>query len=189
MTKTKVVLIGGRAGSGKNTVGNMMRDILEAHQKEVLVLGNGDTVREYAKKYFDLEDYKNDEGRVIMLGITNMMYDLYPNYYEYRTYAKLLEHQYVNNKKVDYLIITDWRFPCTYEFFKKEFDVETIYLHRQAHHRYSKKFTEDVSELPETLAPFVQKEFYNGDTTLAELMNLVKLYTEGVLLNGKEAEC
>ena len=186
--KTQVVLIGGKAGSGKNTVGSMMRDILESHGKEVLMLGNGDTVREYAKKYFKLDNYKTEQGRQIMIGITDMMYDLYPHYYEYKTYAKLLEQQFLR-KKVDYLIITDWRYPCTYEFFVEEFKVHTLYLHRQGYHRYSQSITKDKSETPEVLKPYVQKDFFNGDMSLNDLFNLTKLYTEGVLLRDETKEC
>lgn len=180
----QVVLIGGRAGSGKNTVGNMIKDVLEAHNKEVLILGNGDKVREYAKKYFKLDDYKKDDnGRRIMIGITDMLYDITPNYFEYQTMLQVFSHQYAIKKEVDYLIITDWRYPCTYEFFKKEYPVHTLYLHRQGYHRYSKQITGDKSEMPETLKPYVHKEFFNGDTSLQDLQNLTRLYTERVLLN------
>lgn len=176
----KVILIGGKAGSGKNTVANLMKEHLEAKGKKVLILGNGDKVREYAKKYFNLVDYKaSSEGRRIMLGITDMMYDLYPNYYD-----KITEKTIMEANDVDVFIITDWRYACTYEYLQQNdfLELTAIYLKREGKYKYTKEITQNKSETGVELRPYVDYFIYNNNATLDTLRQCVVQYLE-VLFN------
>lgn len=152
----KVILIGGQAGSGKNTVADIMKKHLEAKGKQVVTLGNGDAVREYAKKYFNLEDYKTEEGRRIMIGITDMMYDLFPHYYDMKTLDRIK-----NSKDTDVAIIFDWRYECTYKYFEKNpfIDLHAVYVKRPMLGKEA--FRNDKSEREEVLRPFIDYTFYN----------------------------
>lgn len=176
----RIILIGGRAGSGKNTVAEMIKSHLATKNNKAMIVGNGDKVREYARKYFKLADYKGDsEGRKIMIGITDMMYDLYPNYFE-----KATEEIIEANSDIDTFIVCDWRYPCTHEYFKnKGYKVHSMYLKRGNYYNYSNEVTKDKSEQEATLRPLVDYTMYNQTMTLAKLRQCVDTYVE-VLING-----
>ena len=176
----RIILIGGKSGSGKNTIAEFMKTYLEnKHKKKVLILGNGDKVREYAKTYFKLENYKaDDNGRRIMQGITNMLYDLDPNYFEKVTHDTIYTTDY------DVYLIIDWRYASTYTYFKNSaYKVNTIYLTRKSPYNYGEQVTKDKSEQLEGIKPYIQQYVHNESLSLLQLKSEVSKITE-VIING-----
>lgn len=177
----RIILIGGKSGSGKNTIAEYMKNYLEnKHHKKVLILGNGDKVREYAKTYFKVANYKaDDNGRIIMQGITNMLYDLDPYYFEKITHDTIFKTDY------DVYLIIDWRYASTYTYFKgSAYKVNTLYLTRKSPYNYGEQVTKDKSEQMESLKPCIQYYIHNESLSLLQLKSEVHKITE-VILNAK----
>lgn len=174
----KLILIGGKSGSGKNLVGQIMSEYFKEKGLSVMTLGNADSVKAYALKYFNLVNYKTEEGRKIMMGLSEMMYDLVPNYWERQTlsHIHLMEDKY--DKDFDVVIITDWRYPMTFEFFHDLFEVSTLYIKRENPNTYSDEIQKNRAEQEETLKSYIDHTIYNSGT-LEELKQKVINYLEG----------
>lgn len=173
----KMILVGGQAGSGKNTVGEMVAEYCHDKGLSTITLGNADAVRKYALKYFNLMDYKTDEGRRVMTGLSEMMYELYPNYWEKQSLETIRNREDKYEKSFDVAIITDWRYPMTYEFFKDMFNVNTLYVKRMNPNNYAEDVTQNRAEREETLRKYIDYTLYNFDT-LDSLQRGVNQYLE-----------
>lgn len=183
----EIILVGGKANSGKNLVGEMIKEYCDLSNKNCLVLGNGDKVREYAKKYFKLDDYKTEEGRRIMLGLTDMMYDLTPFYYEHQTEVAIAKHKSTlpKGETLDVVVITDWRLPCTYDYFENQHYVKgihSIYLQRNNIINYGEYNTSHL-ESKEPLKDYIDYTVYNLGTK-GDLRDTILAYLEHGVFNN-----
>ena len=66
----KIILINGKARSGKDTLASLIRGIL-GHRK-VLIRPNAYSVKECALKYFSWNGAKDTKGRQLLIDITNL---------------------------------------------------------------------------------------------------------------------
>ena len=66
MIKIKVILISGKAQSGKDTFARMLKDILETDYKLVLITHFADLLKYVCKEYFNWSGSKNTEGRRLL---------------------------------------------------------------------------------------------------------------------------
>ena len=77
-----VLLISGKAGHGKDTVANFMKDKLEREKQKVLVIKFGDAVKWLASKYFDFDGKKDTLGRNTLQWLgTEVLRAKYPTYW------------------------------------------------------------------------------------------------------------
>lgn len=77
-----VLLISGKAGHGKDTVANFIKEKLEREKQKVLVIKFGDAVKWLAAKYFDFDGKKDTLGRNTLQWLgTEMLRTKYPTYW------------------------------------------------------------------------------------------------------------
>ena len=78
----KVVLVTGMSGSGKDTLAELLALYLDDKNLNVWIQHNADPVKYMANVYFDVDNYKTNEGKRIMMGITDLMYSTDAFYFE-----------------------------------------------------------------------------------------------------------
>lgn len=136
----KIILINGKARSGKDTLASLIKGRLK--DKKVLIRANAQSVKDCARKYFNWNGDKDDKGRQLLINITNIGYNADPYLWERKTL------EYALAKDVyDYLIITDWRYTSTYDYFKQQdYEVITILRQRDIDNGLSDNLKNDISE-------------------------------------------
>lgn len=101
-----VILISGKAGHGKDTVADLMKEYLEKNGKTVLIIKFGDAVKWLASKYFGFDGKKDTQGRNILQTLgTEIMRAKYPTYW-----AELVAKFISACNSWDYVLIPDLRF-------------------------------------------------------------------------------
>ena len=119
----KVVLLNGKAGSGKNTVAKMLR---KYSKEECVIIENASEVKHLANTYFHWDGVKNSKGRQLLVNITEAGYSYNPYFWDKKTYERALIE--ANNKV---LIIPDWRYASTYLYHQnKGYPVVTVQVKR-----------------------------------------------------------
>lgn len=117
MRKT-VILINGKAQSGKSTLAELLASKIQNSK----VIHNADSVKELATNFFGWNGVKDDDGRELLIGISEVGYDYKDNFWEYKTLSKVED-------KDEVIIIPDFRYEQTYHFFKEQgFRVITLYV-------------------------------------------------------------
>lgn len=112
----KIIMISGKAGSGKDTIANFFKDELIASNKRVLVMHFADLVKYYATQYFNWDGEKNEAGRSLLQEIgTTVMRGRYPEYWA-EIIGKFIDAYTIpEHSFFDYILIPDWRFINEYE--------------------------------------------------------------------------
>lgn len=110
----KVILICGQGGSGKDTLANYLNYYFNGLGSPALIIPNATFVKNIAKSVFMWNGIKDFKGRQLLIDIAQTGYNLDPHFWEKGTIASF------NNHKDEYetLIIPDWRYAQTLEFFK-----------------------------------------------------------------------
>ena len=157
----KVVLITGMSGSGKDTLAELLSLYLVENNLNVWIQHNADPVKHMAKVYFDVDNYKTDEGKKIMMGITDLMYSTDAFYFEKINMKKV-------PKDTDVLIIPDWRYLNTKYYFegKEEDEVYTVMVQRTNARDYTEEVKKKEERLISNLEPLV---VINNDGTVIDL--------------------
>ena len=156
----KVVLVTGMSGSGKDTLAELLSLYLDDKNLNVWIQHNADPVKYMANVYFDVDNYKTDEGKRIMMGITDLMYSTDAYYFEKINMKKV-------PKDTDVLIIPDWRYLNTkYYFDGKEDEVYTVMVRRTNARDYSVEVKKKEERLLSRLEPLV---VINNDGTIIDL--------------------
>ena len=136
----KIILINGKARSGKDTLASLIKGILK--DKKVLIRGNAQTVKDCAKRYFNWNGVKDTKGRQLLIDITNLGYSKDPYHWD-----KLTLKYALDRGLYDYLIITDWRYMSTYEYLKEQgYEVITIHRQRDIDNGLHYSLKNDISE-------------------------------------------
>lgn len=136
----KIILINGKARSGKDTLASMIKGKLG--DKKVLVRGNAQSVKDCAFRYFNWNGEKDTKGRQLLIDITNLGYSQDPYHWDRMTLEYALKRD-----NYDYLIITDWRYMSTYEYLKSEgYEPITIYRQRDIDNELHESLKNDISE-------------------------------------------
>lgn len=102
----KVILISGKAGHGKDTAAQLMKDELEARGEKVLTIKFGDPVKWFAREYYNWDDKKDVKGRSLLQYIGTEMMRTYDKYY----WGRIVSEFIAANKDFTYALIPDWRF-------------------------------------------------------------------------------
>lgn len=112
----KIIMVSGKAGSGKDTIANFFKDELIASNKRVLVMHFADLVKYYATQYFNWDGEKNEAGRNLLQEIgTTVMRGRYPEYWA-EIIGKFIDAYTIpEHSFFDYILIPDWRFINEYE--------------------------------------------------------------------------
>ena len=157
----KVVLITGMSGSGKDTLAELLALYLDDKNLNVWIQHNADPVKYMANVYFDVDNYKTDEGKKIMMGITDLMYSTDAYYFEKINMKKV-------PKDTDVLIIPDWRYLNTKYYFdgKEEDEVYTVMVQRTNARDYTAEVKKKEERLISNLEPLV---IINNEGTVIDL--------------------
>ena len=156
----KVVLVTGMSGSGKDTLAELLALYLDDKNLNVWIQHNADPVKYMANVYFDVDNYKTNEGKKIMMGITDLMYSTDAYYFEKINMKKV-------PKDTDVLIIPDWRYLNTKYYFEgKEDEIYTVMVRRTNARDYSAEVKKKEERLLSNLEPLV---VINNDDTIIDL--------------------
>lgn len=121
-----VILICGESGSGKTELANFIKEYLDnrtgTYLDVTLVRGNAQSVKDKATKQFNWNGVKDKKGRQLLIDITDEGYARDKFYWENETFTEAIMHKEFTCKTCDYLVIPDWRYSCTLEYFKNRME-------------------------------------------------------------------
>ena len=127
----QIILLSGKAESGKSTVALMVKEILESKDKKVLKMAYGDLVKYLCGKYFNWDGQKDEKGREILQQIgTNVIREKSPNYWVdfVIDFVNLFKDEY------DFVIIDDCRFKNELERWDiGDWDTYIVRVERKGH--------------------------------------------------------
>lgn len=112
----KVLCISGKAGSGKDTLANLICENLESKGQCVLITHFADLLKYICEKFFAWDGVKNEESRTLLQYVgTDVIRTKRPDYWGNFVIdvLKLFPNEW------DYVLIPDCRFPNEFENFKK----------------------------------------------------------------------
>lgn len=118
-----VILICGQAGSGKNQLADYLMNHLDTQPSgavfnRTLIRGNAQSVKDVATKKFKWNGEKDAKGRQLLINITDEGYARNKYYWEEETFTEAIMHREFENRYCDFLIIPDWRYASTLDYFK-----------------------------------------------------------------------
>lgn len=170
-----IVLIAGKAGSGKDTVAKMLDQILtETYRKRVLITHFGDLVKYVATNFFDWDGIKDEDGRTLLQRIGTDVVRRYDPDYWVRFLSQMF---YFFKDEFDYVLIPDFRFPNEYFFLEGYFkdedvNIVTLKIERTFHSLLTREQQEHPSET--MLDDFKFNVSFNNDKTYSELFESVQ---------------
>ena len=139
----KIFVIGGRAKSGKNTFGEMLREELKDYGYRPCVMHITEPLYSYARTYFDWNGNEEDKPREFLqkMGIEIIRDKLGKKDF---LLNRLYEDIEILSNFFDAFIITDARMIHEFESLKEKYDdVVTIKLERK---EYDNQLTEEEAE-------------------------------------------
>lgn len=125
--KLKVILVSGKAESGKDLVGEVLKQEFEHQQKKVLVVHFADYLKFMCRQYFGWNGNKDEAGRTLMQYVgTDLFRGFEKDYFANRIHELLS----VAGANWDYVIIPDLRFKNEFRRIKYSFDTVAIRVSR-----------------------------------------------------------
>ena len=128
----KIILIAGRAESGKGTVSDIFKNILESQNKKVLTISFGDMVKFYCTKYFGWDGVKDEKGRSLLQYVGDMFRNKQRDYWGLRVCDAI----HFFGDQYDAVLIPDWRYPnelnCILQFFAGD-GIFTFWVNRDGY--------------------------------------------------------
>ncbi len=116
--KMNIILLSGKAFSGKDSTANILKEKLENQGKKVLIAHYGDLVKYTCKTFFNWNGEKDEQGRTILQEVgTDKIRTKHPNFWvDYiRDLLSIFEDKW------DYVLIPDTRFPNEIDVMKNTF--------------------------------------------------------------------
>ena len=162
----QIILIAGKARSGKSTIANFMIENLKKQGKKPCELQIGQYIKYYAMKYFDWDGKEETKPRNLLqeLGTEVIRNKIDPDFH----IDRLIQDIEVLSYFYDTFIVSDVRMPVEIEKPKKEFDnVITIKMIRES----DELNNEQQKHVTETALDSYNEYDYiiNNDKTLEDL--------------------
>lgn len=162
----KVILISGKAQNGKDTVANILREVLHENGERVLVTHYADLLKYICRNYFGWDGNKDEQGRQMLQYVgTDVIRKQNPTLWV-DFVAMILKYFHEN---WDYVIIPDCRFPNEITTMVED-GFDTIHL-RVVRENFESHLTPEQQQHPsETALDDVTPDYYVVNSgTLAEL--------------------
>lgn len=165
-----VILLTGVSGCGKDTIAKELFTLYAKEGKKVQIIHNADPAKEALSKYFGIDNYKNDLGKQMIMGLTDLLYAVDFNYFE-----KLAMQKVHNN--TDVLIIPDWRYMNTFQWWQSYgmCNVVSVLIKRGIEFLpkyYSLEVTEKEGKLLKELCPDYTVNNKNAKATAQHIKDL-----------------
>jgi hypothetical protein len=169
--KTVVVLVSGKAGSGKTTVADMLeRKLGDIPSLSVFRYSFAGPLKFIAKSYIGWDGEKDEKGRKLLQDIGRVGRD-----YDKNIWVKHLLGQMDKQSGMlpfNFVIVDDWRFPNEYEYLRKNplIDVYTVRISG----KQAELIGETAIDVSEHSLPNIPDELYNTfiDNSLLNLGGL-----------------
>lgn len=180
MRDIKVILISGKAGSGKDTVAEIIKEKLQSAGNKVVITHYADMVKYVCEKFFSWNGVKDERGRhLLQLVGTDIGRRYDPNIWV--NFVITLIECFCSDS--DYVLIPDCRFPNEVSVIKNKFD--TILLKVNRPELKSKLTIEQQNHQSETALDNVIPDYCIENTaTLHELEYTVNHWMKQVLYIG-----
>jgi len=123
----KVIAVSGKARHGKDTVAEMLRDVLEGDGHSVKVVHYADLLKFMCKTFFEWNGEKDDIGRQILQYVgTDVVRAKQPDFWVdfIKSVLGLFPDEW------EYVIIADTRFPNEVDAMKRSFDTTHVRVFR-----------------------------------------------------------
>lgn len=166
----KVILLSGKATTGKDATAKILKRLMEQDNKKVLIAHYADLLKYICKTFFGWNGEKDEEGRRLLQRIgTDVIRDKEPNFWVSFIAQVLLMFK----NEWDITIIPDTRFPNEIEFMRLIFDTFTVRVNRL---NYQSPLTEEQQNHPsETALDGYQFDYYiDSESGLDKLEKEVK---------------
>lgn len=126
----KVILISGKAEAGKDSTFDIIKGLIPESERAIR-MAYGDYVKDTAEKLWGWDGKKDEKGRALLQWWgTEYVRARYPDFWA-ETVIRLAR---VIQDEVDYLVITDVRFPNEIiAWNENEFDIVTVRVERPGH--------------------------------------------------------
>lgn len=119
----KVILIAGKAMSGKDTAAKMIQKNLTDQGYKILIIHFADLLKYLCQTYFNWDGSKNEIGRTLLQRVgTDVIREQQPDYWV----DFIIEFLSLFKEEWDYVIIPDCRFPNELDKWKEEDGWDTI---------------------------------------------------------------
>ena len=172
----RVILVSGKAQSGKDSTAFIMRELLEKQQKKVLIIHYADNLKLFAKNYFGWNGIKDEDGRKLLQWLgTDVIRKNYKDTWVDMIIALLKGIQTL----YDYIIIPDVRFPNEVDKMCDNFDCITIRIIRP---NFDNGLTDEQKNHPSETAlddyPMEYELINDGD--LENLLETTKTFLKNI---------
>lgn len=175
-----VLTISGKAGSGKDTVAEILKKKLEEQCKSVLVIHFADLLKYICKQYFGWDGNKNEAGRTMLQVIgTDIVRKQNPNFWVEFVLSTLRFF----NGSWDFVLIPDARFPNEVDLMRdSEFHALNMVVTRTEY--VTKLTSEQQNHASETSILEIKSDFnISNDGTLEELETKIIKWIEENITN------
>lgn len=143
----KVILVSGKAGSGKDYAANILCSLLEKMGKSYLVIHFADYLKMMCYLYFGWDGKKDEPGRNLLQHIGNEVFRKFDQNFFADIVNKTIS-AISASLDYDYIIIPDLRYENELETIKNNFESYTI---RVSRNKYTSNLTDkqknDISEI------------------------------------------
>ena len=176
----RVIAISGKAESGKDTIAQELKNILEENNKKVMIIHFADVLKFSCQKYFGWNGEKNTQGRTLLQYVgTELREKNNPNMWVNITKELI----YGFGSEFDYVIIPDVRFKEEMRMVKDEFNCFSLRIERYDYdesgtpHKHINKLTEEQRvHKSET-----ELDLYNFDFVIRNNTTLDEAYNKRLL--------
>lgn len=167
----KIILISGKAGTGKSTVAKLLAKLLAKHLLPSMILHFATGVKDVAFK-MSWDGEKDARGRRLLQEVGKL-----GRSYNSNCWAMQVANVIKELEAEDYFIVDDWRFPNEYNYLQQLEDFDIITVHIYAPSREKLKNTAEYSDESETSLddwPAFDFIIYNENLTIEELEENLK---------------
>jgi len=182
ITNTKMIVISGSAGHGKDTVAKILRSNLERRGYSVLICHYADVLKAICREFFGWNGEKDEAGRNMLQHVgTDIIRNKSPDFW-----ADLLTDIILMLDQWDFVIVPDCRFPNEITR-PREKGVDTYHLHVSRPSYNSKLTSAQFNHISENAIIDVKPEYtIFNDGNLEELEAKVNVFMEEYLNNSEE---